>query len=138
MITNLKKRTERQAEEFQNGMEAFRKAISEQTDDPLTVTPLRKKLDRKEGILHLFDLEQTHPVKNSRKVTLAINTEGYIRCYFFGENKSGHEGVEYQEVEEYELKKSKLRHISRLRKWRHSNDFLPLYPKLTDWINAGN
>lgn len=138
MITNFEKKTERQAEEFKNGMEAFRKIIREQTDDPLTVTPLRKKLDKKEGVLHLFDIEQTHPVKDSRRVTLAINTEGNICCYFFGENKNNHEGVEYREVGLYDLQKSNLRHTYRLRKWRHSNDFLPLYPKLTEWVNAGN
>ena len=111
MITNLKKQTQRPAQEFSNGMKAFRNLLSN---------------------------EQKNPVKGSRKVTLAINTEGGVRCYFFGENKSGHEGTEYDEVGEYELQKSHLRHAFQLKKWRYPNDFVLIHPKLIDWINSGN
>jgi hypothetical protein len=138
MITNLKKQTQRPAQEFSNGMKAFRNLLSKKTPEELVVTPLQKLLDKKDGLLHLFSIEQKNPVKGSRKVTLAINTEGGVRCYFFGENKSGHEGTEYDEVGEYELQKSHLRHAFQLKKWRYPNDFVLIHPKLIDWINSGN
>lgn len=119
-------------------MKAFRNLLSKKTPEELIVTPIEKLLDKKDGILHFFSIEQTAPTKGSRKVTLAINTEGYVRVQFFGEIKNGHEGVEYEEVGEYEIEKSHLRHIYEIKRWRHSNDFLPLYPKLTEWVNAGN
>lgn len=137
MIVNFQKKTERQTEEFKKGMEAFRNLLSKKTPKELVVTPIEKLLDKKNGLLHLFSIEQSAPTKGSRKVTLAINTKGAVRVQFFGEIKNGHEGPEYDEIGEYELQKP-LRHAHYLKKWWYSNDFVSLYPKLTEWISAGN